>query len=113
MLTQVGAVTGIGLVEMVSGRRPEGSNARTKAAFNWLLLVKFFMGWVATLIVAGLTTAAFTAQGIYAPNKNDTNERVTTAEVRAPHVGGLAPRPPAMQCNAPPDTCLPVCVCRS
>ena len=113
VLAQVGAVTGIGLVETVSGRIPEGSKARTKAAFNWFLLLKFFFGWVATLIVAGLTTAAFTAQGIYAPNKNDTNERITTAEVRAPHAGGLAPRPPAMQCNAPPDTCLPVCVCRS
>jgi hypothetical protein len=30
--------------------------------------LKFFAGWVATLIVAGLTSAAFTAQGIYAPN---------------------------------------------
>ena len=75
-------MTGIGLTEMVSGRRPEGSKARSKAAFNWVLLIKFFMGWVATLVVAGLTSAAFTAQGIYAPNKSDTNERVTTAEVR-------------------------------
>lgn len=45
----VGAVTGIGLLE---GR----------GAFNWRLLFKFFIGWVGTLIIAGATAAAFTAQ---------------------------------------------------
>lgn len=56
----VGAVTGIGLVEAVSGKRPEG--ATNNRAFNWLLLAKFFLGWVATLVIAALTAAAFTAQ---------------------------------------------------
>ncbi|PRW33685.1 2,3-bisphosphoglycerate-independent phosphoglycerate mutase isoform B [Chlorella sorokiniana] len=71
----VGAVTGIGIVEAVSGHRPEGANANGRA-FNWVLLIKFFCGWVATLVVAGLTSAAFTAQGVYAPFKTDTDQRV-------------------------------------
>lgn len=60
--SMVGAVTGIGILE---GRR----------GFNWRLLIKFFLGWVATLIVAGLTAAAFTAQGIYAPNRYCSTQR--------------------------------------
>ncbi len=51
-------------MEAVSGRRPEGATATNKHAFNWLLLAKFFLGWVATLVVAALTSAAFTAQGM-------------------------------------------------
>ena len=54
-------MTGIGIVEAVSGRRPEGATGNNRA-FNWLLLAKFFLGWVATLVVAALTSAAFTAQ---------------------------------------------------
>lgn len=45
----VGAVAGVGLLE---GRR----------GFNWRLLCKFFVGWVATIIVVACTSAAFTAQ---------------------------------------------------
>lgn len=37
----VGAVTGIGILEGAGG-------------FNWLLLLKFFAGWIATLVSAGL-----------------------------------------------------------
>lgn len=44
-----------------------------------MLLVRFFAGWVATLVVAALTAAAFTAQGIYAPNRNLDKQRYTTA----------------------------------
>lgn len=51
----VGAVTGIGILEGSKG-------------FNAMILVRFFFGWVATLIVAGLTAALFSAQGIYTPN---------------------------------------------
>ena len=40
-------MTGIGVVEAVSGRRPEG--ATSNRAFNWLLLAKFFLGWVRML----------------------------------------------------------------
>ncbi len=57
-------MTGIGLLEGAGG-------------FNWLLLAKFFAGWVATLVVAGLTAALFTAQGIYAPNRTMSDERNT------------------------------------
>jgi solute carrier family 20 (sodium-dependent phosphate transporter) len=60
--TVTGAITGVGMLE---GRK----------GFNWLLLGKFFLGWVATLIVAGLTSAAFTAQGVYAPSKNMVDDR--------------------------------------
>lgn len=62
MCLRVACNAGIGVVEAVSGRRPEGATGRQ--AFNWLLLIKFFCGWVATLVVAALTSAAFTAQGV-------------------------------------------------
>jgi sodium-dependent phosphate transporter len=67
--TQVitGAITGIGLQEVITARI-KGLKSPAKR-FNFLLLLKFFAGWVATLVVAGLTAAAFTAQGIYSPNK--------------------------------------------
>lgn len=67
--TQVitGAITGIGISEVISAKLAKKPNAYK--AFNWLLLLKFFGGWVATLVVAGLTSALFTAQGIYSPSK--------------------------------------------
>jgi solute carrier family 20 (sodium-dependent phosphate transporter) len=55
----VGAVSGIGILEGSRG-------------FNAILLLKFFAGWVATLIVSGLTAAAFTAQGVYSPSRDST-----------------------------------------
>ncbi len=55
----VGAVSGIGILEGSKG-------------FNGILLIKFFAGWVATLVVAGLTSAAFTAQGVYSPSRDST-----------------------------------------
>lgn len=63
--SMVGAVTGIGILE---GRR----------GFNWKLLLKFFLGWVATLVVAAITAAAFTAQGIYAPSRYAADQRTST-----------------------------------
>jgi sodium-dependent phosphate transporter len=93
----VGAVTGVGLVEAVSGRKPANATTTGRSAFNWLLLGKFFLGWVATLVVAALTSAAFTAQGIYAPYRVDTNERVddtlslnTTANAIASNLSAFA-----------------------
>lgn len=73
--TQVitGAITGIGIVEVVSAKLRKES--RPGSLYNWMLLLKFFGGWVATIVVAGLVSAAFTAQGIYAPNKNDVDAR--------------------------------------
>ena len=73
--TQVitGAITGIGIVEVVSAKmRKEPTPG---SLFNWWLLAKFFCGWVATIVVAGLVSAAFTAQGIYAPYKNGVDTR--------------------------------------
>ena len=74
--TQVitGAITGVGLEEVISARLKGDKNAA--ARFNFLLLLKFFAGWVATLVVAGLTAAAFTAQGIFAPSRPQTVYRV-------------------------------------
>ncbi|KAG7668922.1 hypothetical protein Ndes2437B_g06656 [Nannochloris sp. 'desiccata'] len=67
--TQVitGAITGIGILEIITAKIQGQKNASNR--FNFALLLKFFAGWVATLVVAGLTSAAFTAQGIYAPNR--------------------------------------------
>lgn len=45
----VGAVTGVGLLEGTG-------------AFNYMILVKFFAGWVATIVIAAITSAVFTAQ---------------------------------------------------
>jgi sodium-dependent phosphate transporter len=66
--TQVitGAITGIGVLEVITAKINGQKNASGR--FNFKLLLKFFAGWVATLAVAGLTSAAFTAQGVYSPN---------------------------------------------
>ena len=73
--TQVitGAITGIGLTEVI-GAKLRGEPTPT-SRYNWMLLLKFFLGWVATIVVAALVSAAFTAQGIYAPNKNMVDAR--------------------------------------
>lgn len=67
--TQVitGAITGIGLEEVISAKLAH--KPHPAGTFNFLLLLKFFAGWIATLVIAALTAAAFTAQGIFAPNK--------------------------------------------
>ena len=73
--TQVitGAITGIGLVEVISAKMRK--ETRPGSLFNWWLLCKFFLGWVATIVIAGLVAAAFTAQGIYAPYRNGVDDR--------------------------------------
>ncbi|GBF94216.1 hypothetical protein Rsub_06486 [Raphidocelis subcapitata] len=58
----VGAIAGVGLWE---GRR----------GFNTRLFLKFCAGWVVTIIATVLLTMAFTAQGLYSPNKFSANER--------------------------------------
>jgi len=52
---QVGATVGVGLTE-------------GKKGVNMILLIKVIIGWVITLVVVGFTTAAFFAQGAYAPS---------------------------------------------
>jgi len=78
--TQVitGAITGIGIFEVIAAKRSGEKNAAGR--FNFKLLLKFFCGWVATIIVAALTAAAFTAQGIYAPNKSSIDYRIDINE---------------------------------
>ena len=67
--------TGIGLFEVITAKINGHRNAAGR--FNFKLLLKFFAGWVATLIVAGLTSAAFTAQGIYSPNRWSSEDTYT------------------------------------
>lgn len=52
---QVGAIAGMGLME--------GS-----AGIHWLLALQFFMGWLFTLILTALLSAALFAAGAYAPS---------------------------------------------
>lgn len=66
------------------GRWPHVSGAGPHSKATHLLLPLFLFclllpGWVATLVVAAITAAAFAAQGIYAPNRNMGEQRYTTA----------------------------------
>eukprot|EP00873_Tetraselmis_striata_P001189 jgi/Tetstr1/421453/TSEL_012402.t1 len=60
---QVGSTIGVGLLESV------------KKGVNWKLVGRVVIGWVVTLIVVGLTTAALFAQGAYAPSIINVDER--------------------------------------
>jgi sodium-dependent phosphate transporter len=73
--TQVitGAITGVGISEVIAAKMKGEKNASGR--FNFKLLLKFFLGWIATVIIAALTAAAFTAQGIFAPSKQQTDYR--------------------------------------
>jgi len=37
---------------------PSAGLLEGKQGFNWMLMVRFFIGWIATLVVAGLTAGA-------------------------------------------------------
>lgn len=52
---QVGATAAVGLVEGGKG-------------ISWVVLGKAIIGWVATLIIVGFTSAIFMALGIFTPN---------------------------------------------
>merc|ERR1712137_289773 len=60
---QVGATTGVGMLESV-----------TKGV-NWKMLAKVAFGWVMTLVIVGLSAAAFFAQGAFAPSIINIDER--------------------------------------
>ena len=62
----MGAITGVGMLEKRGG-------------FNWRLLGKFAAGWVITIVASVALTAAFTAQGLYSPNKTAVGERNTVS----------------------------------
>lgn len=55
----VGAETGVGLCEGIKAG---------KTGVNLPVLFKTFLGWIATIIVAGLTCAAIFAMGVYSPS---------------------------------------------
>lgn len=63
--TLMGSIIAIGVWE----------NKGTKG-FNLKLLIKIFGGWIATLIVAGVSAGLMTAILVYTPNKNMADDRV-------------------------------------
>ena len=60
---QVGATTGVGMLEGVA------------KGVNWKLLAKVGAGWIMTLVIVGLSSAAFFAQGAYAPSVVNLDEK--------------------------------------
>ena len=54
---QVGATVGVGLLE----------NAKTCSGVNCKILFKTAIGWIATCVIVGGTTALLVAQGVYSP----------------------------------------------
>jgi phosphate/sulfate permease len=71
---QVGATAGVGILEH-----------RTKGV-NWKYLGKSFSGWVATLFITGLLSAAFYSQGTYAPNIYGIQDRELIQQAVGNHV---------------------------
>mmetsp|Transcript_32881 Transcript_32881/g.52661 ORF Transcript_32881/g.52661 Transcript_32881/m.52661 type:complete len:565 (+) Transcript_32881:80-1774(+) len=61
---QVGATVGCGLLELAN---PD-SKLSLKEVINWKLLMQTFFGWVMTLIISGLTSAAIFALFAYSPS---------------------------------------------
>ena len=61
---QVGATVGIGLVEL---NRPD-SKLRIGQVVNWKLLAQVLFGWVLTLLISGLTSAAIFSIMAYSPS---------------------------------------------
>ena len=63
---QVGAVAGCGLCEIGN----KYSNLNIKTGINWILLLKIGLGWIATLIIAGATSAIFFSIMVFSPVDN-------------------------------------------
>ena len=91
--------------------------AEGRRGFNWLLVLRFFLGWVATLVVAGLTSALFTAQGIYSPSNAGASQRTATAfylgntTQDVATVGAAYSLLPAACCSAAPGGVPSAAVC--
>ena len=64
---QVGATVGVGLLE----------NTKNCSGINCNIFMRTVLGWILTLIVVGVTSAALVSQGIYAPNRFDTGINIT------------------------------------
>lgn len=58
---QVGATMGVAALD----------DLKKCSGINWRIAFKVFAGWIITLVVVGGTSALITAQGIYAPSKNN------------------------------------------
>lgn len=91
----VGAIAGVGLFE---GRR----------GFNGRLFAKFVAGWALTIVATALLTMAFTAQGLYSPNKAAMAERATLASYLNATAAQAAAALPAAKAKV--CLCLGVCV---
>ena len=61
---QVGATVGCGILEISN----PNSKLRWKDVINWSLLIQTFFGWIMTLIISGLTSAAIFSLLAYAPS---------------------------------------------
>ena len=67
----VGATTAVGLLEGGKG-------------VSWRVIGKSVLGWIFTLIVAGLTSALIMALGIFTPNLRSVQARCCSYSTRAP-----------------------------
>ena len=56
---QVGATVGVGALE----------NPKTCGGINCKVFAKTMLGWIITCLIVGLTSAIFTAQGVFGPSK--------------------------------------------
>ena len=64
---QVGATVGVGLCEITR----KNTKLTWKQVINWKLLAQVFLGWIATLIIAGATCAALFSFMAYSPYAGD------------------------------------------
>ena len=60
---QVGATVGCGILELMN---PD-SQLKLKEVVNWKLLGQTFFGWIMTLLISGLTSAAIFCLLAYSP----------------------------------------------
>ena len=59
---QTGATVAIGLVEKMYS-----SDLKWNQVFNWRLLLTVFLGWIATILIAGLSSALIFSAMAYSP----------------------------------------------
>lgn len=80
--TQVvcGAVLTMGLME-----------GRNGGGVNWRMAARIAVGWVMTLLIAGLVAAAFASFGVYTPNKTASMAAAAAREVAKKAAAAAAP----------------------
>ena len=82
---QVGATLGVGLLEKKQKKIKEINTNKCNFqcyGVNLKILLKTLLGWIITLLVVGLTSAALVAQGIFGPSlfqlmNNTSNYNIT------------------------------------